>query len=127
MIEKEQLFESSTEELDHILVEQLHSTKRQLKITKRHLRLMPTDPWLNKGVGKIQNRIQFFENMIENKELIKKKKKKKKEKDPDILARSPIYTLYRDAMIVTNIGYKLVVDIAQSYISLYTGKKKEEQ
>ena len=127
MTEKEPQSVSSTDELDHILVEQLNSTKRQLKYVKRHLRLMPTDPWLNRGVGKIHNRMQFLENMIENKELIKKKKKKKKEKDPDILARSPIYTLYRDAMIVTNIGYKLVVDIAQSYISLYTGKKKEEQ
>ena len=87
---------------------------------------MPTDPWLNKGIGRIQNRIQFFENMIENKELMKKKKKKKKEKDPDILARSPIYTVYRDAMIITNIGYRFFMDIAQSYISLYTSKKKEK-
>jgi hypothetical protein len=126
MIEKEQPFVSPTEELDHILVEQLHSTKRQLKIVKRHLRLMPTDPWLNTGVGKIQNRMQFFENMIENKELIKKKKKKKKDRNQDILTRSPIYTLYRDAMIVTNIGYRFFADIAQSYISLYTKKKEKE-
>lgn len=89
---------------------------------------MPTDPWLNKGVPQIEKKIQFFENMIQNKELIKKKKrKKKKEHNLDILSRSPIYTFYRDALIATNIGYKFFVDIAQSYITLYTNKKKEKE
>ena len=87
---------------------------------------MPTDPWLNKGIAIIENKIKFFENMIEDKELIKKKMKRKKQCDPDIFARSPIYTWYRDTIILTNIGYKFFIDIAQSYISLYTGKKKEK-
>ena len=86
---------------------------------------MPTDPWLKKGIIRIENRIQFFEIMIKNKELIKKKKKKKKECNPDILTRSPIYTVYRDAMIVTNIGYRFFMDMAQNYMSLYTSKKKD--
>jgi len=115
------------DELDHILVEQLHSARKSLKTVKRHLKLMPTDPWLIRGVPQIENRIQFFESMIQNKELIKKKKKKKKDRNSDILLRSPIYTLYRDAMIVTNIGYRFFVDMAQNYISLYTSKKKEKE
>jgi len=126
MIEKEQQSELLTDELDYILVEQLHSTRKQLKIVKRHLRLMPTDPWLNKGLPQLEKRIQFFESMIENKELMKKRRKRKKECNADILTRNPIYTWYRDAMIVTNIGYKFFSDIAQSYISLYTNKKKEK-
>lgn len=89
---------------------------------------MPTDPWLNRGAITIERKIEFFENMIEDKELIKKKKKKKKkQRNPDILLRSPIYTLYRDAMIVTNIGYRFFMDMAQNYISLYTSKKKEKE
>ena len=88
---------------------------------------MPNDPWLNRGVTIIERKIEFFETMIQNKELIKKKKKKKKECNPDILTRSPIYTVYRDAMIVTNIGYRFFMDVAQSYISLYIGKKKEKE
>ena len=128
MTEKEQPFVSPTEELDHILVEQLHSTRKSLKVVKRHLRLMPTDPWLIRGVPQIERKIEFFESMIENKELIKKRKKrKKKENNTDILTRSPIYTWYRDAMIITNIGYRFFADMAQSYISLYTNRKKEKQ
>jgi len=127
MTEKEQPFVLPTEELDHILVEQLHSTKKSLKVLKRHQRLMPTDPWIRKGIILIENKIEFFEGMIQNKELIKKKKKKKKECNPDILTRSPIYTWYRDAMIVSNIGYRFFADMAQNYISLYISKKKEKE
>ena len=113
--------------LDDILVEQLHSSRKSLKTVKRHLKLMPTDPWLNKGVPLIENKIKFFENMIEDKKLIKKKVKKKKQCDPDILSRSPIYTWYRDVMIISNIGYSFFVDMAQNYISLYTSRKKEKE
>jgi len=88
---------------------------------------MPNDPWLKDGIIIIGKKIQFYESMIQNKELLQKKIKKKKQKDLDILSRSPIYTLYRDVMIVTNIGYRFFIDMAQSYISLYTSKKKEKQ
>lgn len=116
------------DELDDILLEQLHSAQRSLKAVKRHLKLMPTDPWLNRGVTILEKKIKFFESMIQNKELLKKKRKKKtKECNPDILTRSPIYTMYRDAMIITNISYRFFMDVAHSYISLYTNRKKEKE
>jgi len=114
-------------DLDHIILEQLHLARKRLKIVKRHLKLMPKDPWLNEGVIIIGKKIEFFETMIQNKELLNKKMKKKKQHDLDILSRSPIYTLYRDVMIVSNIGYRFFMDIAQNYISLYISKKKEKQ
>ena len=78
MTEKEPQYASSTEELDHILAEQLHNTRKALKIIKRHQKLMPTDPNIEEGIKLIENKIKFFESMIQNKELIKKKPKKKK-------------------------------------------------
>ena len=125
MTEKEPQFESSTEELDHILAEQLHNTRKALKVLKRHDRLMPNDPNIKKGLTYIENKIKFFEGMIQNKELIKKKPKKKKECDPDILARGMLHTWYRNAFFVSTIGYRMMLEAAQDYISMFN--KKEEK
>ena len=87
---------------------------------------MPTDPNIEKGLTYIENKIKFFESMIQNKELAKKKKKKKKKEcDPDILARSTIYTWYRDAFLVTTLGYRVMVQTAQDYISMFSKKDKK--
>ena len=86
---------------------------------------MPNDPSIKKGLNIIENKIKFFEDMIQNKELIKKKPKKKKECDPDILARSMIHTWYRNAFFVSTIGYRMMLEAAQDYISMFN--KKEEK
>ena len=85
---------------------------------------MPTDPNIEEGIKLIENKIKFFESMIQNKELIKKKPKKKKECDPDILARSTIYTWYRDAFFITTLGYRVIMQTAQDYISMFSKKEK---
>jgi hypothetical protein len=125
MTEKEQPSVSSTEELDHILVEQLNSTRKSLKVLKRHQKLMPTDPKIKEGIVLIQNKINFFEEMIENKELIHKKRKKKKECDPDILSRGVIHTWYRNVFFLSTFGYRMLLRSTQDYLSLLS--KKEEK
>ena len=124
MTEKEPQSVSSTEELDLILLEQLHNVKRQKKIVKRHRKLLGNDPWLEKGDIALNKRIEYFESMISDKTLIKKKHKKKKEKDPDILARSPAYEWYRTAFYTTTFGYRLLMDSISQYMS-YFKKGKE--
>lgn len=107
------------DELDHILVEQLHSTKKSLKVLKRHHKLMPDDPWIKKGLILIENKIKFFENMVENKELIRKKKKKKKEKNSDILAKNPVYEWYRTMFFTTSFAYKMFMNSISQYTSYF--------
>ena len=72
-----------------------------------------------------EKKIQFFETMINDKTLLQKKHKRKKvSKDPDILARSTPYEWYRNFMIASNIGYKMMADSVQAYMS-YFKKGKE--
>ena len=72
-----------------------------------------------------ENRIQYLESMINDKTLLQKKhKRKKKEKNPDILARSTSYEWYRNFMLASNIGYKMMVESFQAYMS-YFRKDKE--
>lgn len=125
MTEKERQSELSTEELDYILVQQLNNTKKSLRKVKRLQKLMPDDIHLHKGIKIIENKIMFFESMIENKELIKRRVKKKKECDPDVLARSMIHTWYRNAFFVSTIGYRMMLETAQDYMSMFTKKDKK--
>ena len=72
-----------------------------------------------------EKKMQFLETMINDKTLLQKKRKRKKvSKDPDILARSTTYEWYRNFMVVTNIGYRIMVDSFQAYMSLF--KKGKE-
>ena len=86
---------------------------------------MPNDPNIKKGLTYIENKIKFFESMIQNKELIKKKPKKKKECDPDILARGMIHTWYRNVFFASTIGYRMMLEATQGYISMFTKKDKK--
>jgi CRISPR/Cas system-associated protein Cas5 (RAMP superfamily) len=120
MIEKEQPFGLSTDELDLILLEQLHQARRNKKTLKRVRKLLKNDPAIDKGEEYIDGRITFFETMIQNKSLLsKKQKKKKRNKDPDILARNPFYEVYRQALYVTVFGYKMITDSVSSYMSYF--------
>ena len=86
---------------------------------------MGPDPTLLYCQEANEKRIQFFENMIDDKTLLQKKhKRKKKEKNPDILARSTSYEWYRNFMVVSNIGYKMMIESFQAYMS-YFRKDKE--
>lgn len=87
---------------------------------------MGPDPTLLTLQEMNEKKIRYFEYMIEDKTLLHKKikRKKKKDKDPDILARSTSYEWYRNFMIASNIGYKMMVESFQTYMS-YFRKDKE--
>lgn len=112
-------------ELDEILHEQLHVARHLAKKMRKARRVMGPDPTLLICQEMNEKRIQFFENMISEKTLLQKKhKRKKKEKNPDILARSTSYEWYRNFMVMSNIGYKMMVESFQAYMS-YFKKEKE--
>lgn len=120
MIEKEQLLGSLTDELDHILLEQLQQSRRNKKTIKRVRKLLINDPAVDKGEEYIDGRIAFFEAMIQNKSLLdNKKKKKKRNRDPDILARNSVYEWYRNVFYVTFFGYRMVMDSVSQYASYF--------
>lgn len=87
-------------------------------------KLLKNDPVVDEGESYIDGKIEFFESMISDKSLLHKKHKKKKEKDPDILARNPVYEWYRNALFVTTFGYKMFMDSVSQYMS-YFKKGKE--
>ena len=120
MIWKKLPFGSQTDELDLILLEQLHQSRRNKKTIKRVRKLLKNDPAIDKGEEYIDGRIAFFETMIQNKSLLsKKQKKKKRNRDPDILARNPAYEMYRQVLYVTVFGYKMLTDSVSHYMSYF--------
>ena len=113
------------DELDEILLDQLHSVKRTKKLLKRLKKLYrKSDPYIEKGEVYIENKIKFFESMIQDKSLLFKKVKKKKVKQSDLLSRNPFYEWYRNTMFVTNFGIKMFTDSLSQYMS-YFKKDKE--
>lgn len=111
-------------ELDEILLEQLHNARKSRKRIKRVRKLLKNDPVVDKGEEYIDNRIKFFENMIQDKTLLyKKAKKRKKNKDPDILARNPVYELYRQTLYFTIFSYKMITDSVTGYMSYFKKDK----
>ena len=120
MIWKKLPFGSQIDELDLILLEQLHQSRRNKKTIKRVRKLLKNDPAIDKGEEYIDGRIAFFETMIQNKSLLsKKQKKKKRNRDPDILARNPAYEMYRQVLYVTVFGYKMLTDSVSQYMSYF--------
>ena len=120
MIWRKLPFGSQTDELDLILLEQLHQSRRNKKTIKRVRKLLKNDPAVDKGEEYIDGRIAFLESMIQNKSLLsKKQKKKKRNKDPDILARNPAYEMYRQVLYVTVFGYKMLTDSVSQYMSYF--------
>ena len=113
-------------ELDEILLEQLHVARHLAKKMRKARRVMGPDSTLLFCQESNEKKIQFFEYMIQDKTLLHKKvkRKKKKDKDPDILARSTSYEWYRNLMIMSNIGYKMMMESFQTYMS-YFRKDKE--
>ena len=108
------------DELDQILLEQLQQARKNKKTIKRVRKLLMNDPAVDKGEEYIDGRIAFLESMIENKSLLyKKQKKKKKSKDPDILARGPMYEMYRHTLYITVFGYKMFTDSISRYMSYF--------
>jgi len=111
-------------DLDHILIDQLHSAKSRMKLYKRLRKVMRNEHLLYVGEEMTDKRIQFFESMIQDKTLLHKKHKRKKRKDLDILAKNPIYDWYKTIFMATTFSYKMFTDSVTQYIS-YFKKGKE--
>ena len=111
-------------ELDEILLDQLHVARHIAKKMRKARRVMGPDPALLTFQEMNEKRIQFFESMINDKTLLQKKHKRKKQENPDILARSTSYEWYRNFMVASNIGYKMMIESFQAYMS-YFRKDKE--
>jgi hypothetical protein len=114
------------EDLDHILLDQLHSSRRIGKVIKRLKKIMK-DPSLEKGEKANHLRQKFFEDMIENKSLLDNKSKKKKTKAEDILDRNPMYYLYRNTVMATAFSYMYFTSAFQTYFTSYFAKNKNEK
>ncbi len=112
-------------ELDEILLHQLHVSMRNRKHLRRIEKLLKNDPVVKKGKAYIEGRIKFFESMIEDKTLLHKKiKRNKKEKENDLLARNPIYEWYRNAYLISKISYSAMYDFFQAYMSNFKKDRK---
>lgn len=112
-------------ELDEILHEQLHVARHIAKKMRKARKVMGPDPYLLSCQEQNEKKIQFFETMIDDKTLLHKKHKRKKtNKDPDILARSTSYEWYRNFMIASNIGYQMMVESFQAYMSYFRKDKQ---
>lgn len=113
-----------TDDLDEILLEQLHAAKRQKKLIKRLKKLLKNEHLLYVGDEMVDKKITFLESMIHNKSLLHKKPKKRKTKQSDLLARNPVYELYRNAILFTTVGFKLFSGSLSEYMSSF--KKDKE-
>ena len=115
-------------ELDKILLEQLQIARHMKNKMKKAKKVMGDDSTLIELQERNEKRVEYLESMIEDKTLLHKKVKrqKKKEKDPDILARSTSYEWYRNIMIASNIGYRMMVESFQAYMSFFTNKKGKD-
>lgn len=114
-------------DLDHILLEQLHSAKRSKKVIKTAKKLLgENDTLVIEGELLVDNRIKFFESMIQDKSLLKKNHKKKKTKDLDILAKNPMYDWYKTVFMVTSFGYGIMINSFKSYVSIFSIRKTDK-
>jgi hypothetical protein len=113
-----------TDELDEILLEQLHSAKRRKKLVKKLKRLMKKEHLLYVCDEMVDKRIAFLESMIHNKSLLLRKPKKRKTKQSDLLSRNPFYEWYRNAIMLTNVTYKMFSNSLSEYMSFF--KKDKE-
>lgn len=111
------------ETLDSILLDQLHSTRNGQKLIKRIKKLFKKDPNIDALEHQNKIRIEFFENMIEDKELLNQKNKKKPQKESDLLSRNPVYETYRFTMFASLYGYTVMIDTMKNYLDFFKKEK----
>lgn len=113
------------EDLDAILAEQYHTTKRSLKTVARLRRVLINEQQLADEVEtRIHLRMQFFESMIKDKRLLKKKHKRKKHTG-DILSKLDTRAVMKNVFAMYALSYRMVTYYWQSYVSFWSiGKEK---
>jgi len=114
------------ESLDLILLDQLHSARNGQKLIKRIKQLFKKDPNLDALEHQNKVRIEFFENMIEDKELLNQKNKKKPQRESDLLSKNPMLETYRFAMFASLYGYTVMLDTMKNYISYFKKDDNEK-
>lgn len=114
------------ENLDNILLDQLHSARNGQKLIKRIKQLFKKDPNIDALEHQNKIRIEFFENMIEDKELLKQKNKKKPNSESDLLSKNPVYEAYRFTMFASLYGYSLMLDTMKQYITFFKKDDNEK-
>lgn len=114
------------EELDDLLLEQLHVTKKTMKVLKRFKKIFPHNKELFEAEEANKLRQKFFEDMIENKDILKKKKSKHKHKSEDILDKNPLYYVYRNTIMVAAFGYMYFSSSMQNYWKQFRKDKNEK-
>lgn len=114
------------ETLDSILLDQLHSARNGQKLIKRIKQLFKKDPNIDALEHQNKIRIEFFENMIEDKELLNQKNKKKPQKESDLLSKNPMLETYRLAMFASLYGYTVMIDTMKNYLSLFKKDDNEK-
>ena len=114
------------EELDHILMLQLHSARKTNKMIKRLKKIMKL-----KELDEVEEanllRQQFFESMVNNKSLLKKNKIKKIEKNKDVLDKNVFYYLYRNTIMASAFGYMYFSAAIQKYWNYYFSRDDNEK
>ena len=114
------------DELDHILLDQIHTLRRQKKTIKRLKKLLNNEHILYVGEEALDKRIQLLESFLQDKSLLQKKHKIKRIKSPDVLKSSQFLTFVRIATTYSTIYYKIIGEYWESYSSLWKNNKKEE-
>ena len=114
-------------EVDEILLDQYHSAKRTMKVLKRFKKLFPENKELFKAEEANKLRQKFFEDMIENKDVLNKKvKKKDKQKAEDVLDKNPVYYMYRNTIMAAAFGYMFFSSSVQKYWEQFRKDKNDK-
>jgi hypothetical protein len=90
----------------------------------RARKLIGDDPLLLEFKQRNKKRMQFFEDMIEDKSILRKKKKKIKSKHHDLLAKHPLVDWYKYSMIITMYGYNAMLGSLKNIMSFYKKDNK---
>lgn len=107
------------DDLDAILADQYHCAKRRLKVVARLRKVVNFHPHEAERLEKqIHLSMQFFENMIIDKRLLKKKHKRKKQTD-DILNKLDTRAVMKNAFTMYAVSYRMITHYWQSYMSFW--------
>ena len=107
-------------ELDNILLDQLHSARRRMKRITKVLKFTK-DPGFELCLQQCEKNIALFENMIEDKTLLQIKSKKFSIASP-LSNKRVMKDYYRFVMFVTFYGYYVMCDSVKNYFAMFKGK-----
>lgn len=113
-------------DLDHILLDQLHAAKKSKKTVQKLKSMYKNDPELINGEKRIDKRIKFFEDMIQDKSILKKKLPKKKQKENDFLYKNIWVEAYKYTAFVSFYGYNVLSEYVKNYYSYFKRSNNEK-